>query len=69
MTLERARELLRQRAQFGGGYQLNGARLVLADVALEHGQAAVDALIRELDLQRVFGFAPGMHFQTPGTKP
>lgn len=62
MTLERARELLRQRAQFGGGYQRNGARLVLAEVAREHGQGAVDALIRELDLARIFGFTPGSRF-------
>ncbi len=45
MTLERARELLRQRAQFDGGYQRSGA------------------LIRELDLGRIFGFAPGTRFE------
>lgn len=67
MTLERARDLLRGQVQFGGGYQRNGARLVLAEVARTHGQAAVDALIRELDLQRVFGFAPGTRFDAPGS--
>ena len=68
MTLERARELLAKQAAFGGGYQRNGARLVLAEVGREHGQAAVDALIRELRLDSVFGFAPGTRFATPGRK-
>ena len=64
MTLDRARDLLRQQAQFGGGYQRNGARLVLAEVAREHGQAEVDALIRQLDLERIYGFAPGTRFDS-----
>ena len=59
MTLDRARLLLETQAGFGGGYNRQGARLILADVAREHGQEAVDGLIRELELERVFGFAPG----------
>lgn len=59
MTLERARELLRTQISFGGGYQRNGARLVLAEVAREHGQETADELIRELKLEMVFGFKPG----------
>jgi hypothetical protein len=31
-------------------------------VSREHGQAAVDALIRELELERIFGFKPGSTF-------
>lgn len=67
MTIDRARELLAKQAAFGGGYQRNGARLVLAEVGREHGQAAVDALIRELGLDAVFGLSPGTHFETPGS--
>ena len=63
MTLDKARELLRQQAQIAGGYTRNGARLILAEVGREHGQAAVDALIRELDLEQVFGFVPGTRFK------
>lgn len=59
MTLERARELLGTQAGFGGGYNRNGARLILAEVAKEHGQTAADALIRELRLDQVFGFVAG----------
>ena len=62
MTLEKARELLKVQADFGGSYNANGAKLILAEVAREHGQAAVDALIRELELERVFGFVPGTTF-------
>lgn len=59
MTLERARQLLGTQISFGGGYNRNGARLILAEVAKEHGQEAADALIRELDLEQLFGFTPG----------
>lgn len=59
MTLEKARELLATQAGFGGGYNRHGARLILAEVRREHGQAAADALIRELRLEAVFGFTPG----------
>ena len=59
MTLEKARELLGIQISFGGGYNRNGARLILAEVAKEHGQEAADGLIRELGLERLFGFAPG----------
>ena len=59
MTMDKARALLRTHADFGGGYNRNAARLILAEVASEHGAAAADVLIRELALERVFAFAPG----------
>lgn len=62
MTLDKAREMLEVQAGFGSGYNANGARIVLAEVQREHGQAAVDALIGELHLDTVFGFAPGQDF-------
>ena len=45
MTLEKARELLAVQANMGGGYNRNGARLILAEVGREHGQDAVDQLL------------------------
>jgi hypothetical protein len=62
MTLEKARELLAVQANMGGGYNRNGARLILAEVQREHGQSAVDQLIREFDLEKLFGFAAGTKF-------
>jgi hypothetical protein len=62
VTLAKARELLEVQAGFGGGYNRHGARLILAEVAREHGQAAVDRLIRDLRLDDVFGLAPGTTF-------
>jgi hypothetical protein len=59
MTLQRARELLAVQAGFGGAYNRNGARLILAEVTREHGREAADALIRELELATVLGIAPG----------
>lgn len=57
MTLEKARQLLEVQAGFGGGYNRNGARLILADVAREHGQAAADRLIRDLRLDEILGIS------------
>jgi len=64
MTLEKARELLAVQANMGGGYNRNGARLILAEVQREHGQAAVDKLIREFDLESLFGFKAGTEFHS-----
>lgn len=63
MTLERARELLLIQAGFGSFYNGNSAKLILSEVQKEHGQAAVDRLIRECGLQQVFGFEPGTRFE------
>lgn len=60
MTLEKAEELLKIQVGFGGFYNRNAARLILAEVQQEHGQAAVDRLIRLLDLEAVFELKPGV---------
>ena len=62
MTLERARQLLKVQADFGGFYNGNSAKLILSEVMREHGQTAVDALIVELELDRIFGLAIGTRF-------
>ena len=62
MTLEKAKKLLAVQADFGGFYNANGAKLILAEVQREHGQDAVNSLIRELELERIFGFVPGTKF-------
>jgi hypothetical protein len=62
MTLDKARELLKVQADFGGFYNGNSAKLILSEVSREHGQAAVDQLIRELQLDRIFGLQPGDRF-------
>jgi len=63
MTLEKARELLRVQVDFGGGYNRNSARLILSDVAREHGQNVANQLIGEMRLDEIFGFAivPSQH--------
>jgi hypothetical protein len=66
MTLARAREIIAQQLQFGGGYNRNAVRLILGEVQREHGQAAVDTLIRELDLEPAFGLKPGTDFSGVG---
>lgn len=63
MTLDRARQLLKVQADFGGFYNANSAKLILSEVMREHGQAAVDALIVELELDRIFAIAIGTRFE------
>jgi len=63
MTLERAKQLLKVQADFGGFYNANSSKLILSAVMREHGQEAVDRMIRELDLERIFGFRPGTRFE------
>lgn len=63
MTLDRARQLLKVQADFGGFYNGNSAKLILSEVQREHGQDAVDQLIRDLQLDRIFGFEPGTRFE------
>ena len=63
MTLDRARQLLKVQADFGGFYNANSAKLILSEVQKEHGQSAVDQLIVELELQSIFGFVPGTRFE------
>ncbi len=62
MTLDKARELLAVQADFGGFYNGNSAKLILSEVQLEHGQEAVDSLIRELKLNEIFGLKEGTIF-------
>ncbi|MGD2083685.1 MAG: hypothetical protein PVF91_12015 [Chromatiales bacterium] len=62
MTPERARELILPQLQFGGGYNRNAVRLILAEVQRHHGQEAVDRLIVETDLEEAFGLRPGTNF-------
>jgi hypothetical protein len=57
MTLDKARQLLEVQAGFGGGYNRNGARLILAEVTREHGQAAAACLVRELQLEEILGIS------------
>jgi hypothetical protein len=63
MKLERARELLKVQAGFGSGYNANSSKLILSEVMREHGQPAVDQLIVELELDRIFGFRRGTRFE------
>lgn len=63
MTLDKARALLQVQAGFGGFYNSNSVKLILSEVSREHGQAAVDQLIRDLELEKIFGFKPGTQFE------
>lgn len=63
MTLDRAKQLLKVQADFGGLYNGNSAKLIWSEVQREHGQDAVDQLIRELKLNDIFWFELGARFE------
>ena len=67
MTVAKARQLLETQAGFGGGYNRQGARLILVEVAREHGQEVADRPVRELQLDLVFGIVPGTPFGPNGS--
>ncbi|MCU7960946.1 MAG: hypothetical protein KZQ58_13330 [gamma proteobacterium symbiont of Bathyaustriella thionipta] len=62
MTIDKARQLIITQLEFGGGYNRNSVRLILAEVQRTHGQAAVDGLIRELELDERFDLKSGTDF-------
>ena len=64
MTLERARELVAMQTQFGGGYNRNATKLILAELYRDAGQQSVDKIIVEHNLEALFGFKPGTRFTT-----
>jgi len=66
MTLDKAKELISVQANLGGGYNSNAVKLILAEVSQFHGQSAVDSLIQEFELERIFGLTPGSNFKRPG---
>ena len=66
MTLDKARELIATQKGFGGGYNRNAVRLILGEVHREHGQTAVDELIRSLELDQAFDLKPGTDFSGVG---
>ncbi len=66
MTLDRAREIIRQQISFGSGYNRNAVRLLLGEVQREHGLPMGDQLIRELDLEAAFGLKEGTDFTRVG---
>ena len=65
MTLEKAHELIAMHVGLGSGYNRNAARMVLGEVMRDHGQAAVDQLIRDHGLEQKWGIKPGTHFESP----
>ncbi len=64
MTLEKAQELIAMHVELGSGYNRNAARMVLGEVMRDHGQAAVDRLIRDHGLEQKWGIKPGTVFES-----
>ena len=54
--------MLQVKAGFGGFYNANSAKLILAEVSRGRGKKAVGQMIRDCQHDRVFGFEPGTRF-------
>ena len=61
--LNKACELLAVQANLGGDYNSNGAKLILAEVQTEHGRRPLMPLLKEFNLESIFGFKPGTVFK------
>jgi hypothetical protein len=66
VTPDKARELIATQLRFGSGYNRNAVRLILGEIQREHGQQAVDELIRSLELEQAFDLKPGTDFSRVG---
>ena len=64
MTIDKARELLSTHVSLGSGYNRNAARLVLGEIQRDHGQQTVDMLIREFNMEQLWGIKPGTVFES-----
>ncbi|MES9831413.1 MAG: hypothetical protein ABW139_04135 [Candidatus Thiodiazotropha sp. DIVDIV] len=62
MTIDKAREIIKQQICFGSGYNRNAVRLLLSEIQREYGQQASDQLINELSLEEAFGIKSGTDF-------
>lgn len=68
MTLEKTNELVAMHADLGSGYNRNAVKMVLGEVDRDHGQAAVDKLIRDYGLEEQWEINPGTKFTSAFTK-
>lgn len=68
MTLDKTRELSAAQSGLGSGPDSgnirNAASMAPGAVMRDHGQDAVDALIREHDLEKQWQIKPGAHFES-----
>ena len=64
MTLDKAREIIAERVAISGGYNQTATKMVLGELQKDEGQAAVDTIIREFNLEELWGYAPGTRFES-----
>jgi len=64
MTLDKARELIETHVMMASGYNRNATKMVLGELNKDEGQQAVDQIIREFQLDELWDFQPGTHFES-----
>ncbi|VAW65039.1 hypothetical protein MNBD_GAMMA11-2064 [hydrothermal vent metagenome] len=64
MTLDKAREMIADHVAIAGGYNQTSTKIVLGELQKDVGQQAVDSVIREFNLEALWGFSPGTHFES-----
>jgi len=66
MQISRARELIEQQMAFSSGYNRNAVRMILGEVARVHGNAAVQQLFRDFDLEHHYELDPNTDYSGVG---
>ena len=64
MTLDKAREIIADHVFIAGGYNQTATKMILGELQKEHGQQAVDSIIREFSLDELWNFQVGTHFES-----
>ncbi len=64
MTLDKARDIIKDHVFIGGGYNQTATKMVLGELCKDQGQQAVDQIIHEFKLDELWGFMPGTHFKS-----
>ncbi len=63
MTLNKAREMIADHVAIAGGYNQTSTKIILGELQNDEGQTAVDSVIREFQLEELWGFALGTKFE------
>ena len=68
VTIDKANELIAMHVQMGSFYNRNAVKMILGEVNRDHGQGAVDRLIRDHKLEELWQFKQGTVFKSDFAK-
>jgi len=66
MQITRAYELIQEQMAFNSIYNRNAVRMILGEVARVHGDAAVERIFKDFELERQFELDPNADYSGVG---